>query len=208
MAETTVSVEPGVTADADKQSDEEYGEVPAKIKRAKHEAGGKHSLPDVQHDHQEQVAKTEVAVEETPVQDPEEGQTTAVTDEDWARSRTSRLLGLLDDDEGNENPATQLPARPAFSEAEDSDGEDIVKGTNQAARHEKAALTMPTPPSDDHKAKDITDSDENIAATDGSTRLFVRNLPFDVRPEELEADFAPFGSIEEVSLHPFSAFLL
>ena len=204
-ADPAVSVSQGVTAAADEPSDEEYGEVPAKMKRAKREVGGKHSLPDAERDLQEQEAKSEVATEEKPVQDSEEGQMTAVTDEDWARSRTSRLLGLLDDDEGNESTANGLHSRPAFSEAEDSDGEDIVKGTNQATIHKEAARTMPTPPSDEPEAKGVNDTDNDIAATIGSTRLFVRNLPFDVRPEELEADFAPFGSIEEVSSHPFSA---
>ena len=203
VTDPQVSVPHGVTTDAEAQSDEEYGEVPGKMKRAKRNIGSEQSRLDAEQP-REKIAKPDDAVEEKLVQDSEEGPTTAITDEDWARSRTSRLLGLLDDDEGNEIAATGAQARPAFSEAGDSDGEDVVKGTHHTVTHKEAALTMPTPPSDDHGTKGGSNSNDDVAAALATTRLFVRNLPFDVRPEELEADFAPFGSIEEVSSLLFS----
>ena len=46
-------------------------------------------------------------------------------------------------------------------------------------------------------------SDADIEAVRSSMRLFVRNLPYDVRREDLEAEFAPFENLEEVRFSQF-----
>ena len=89
---------PDKTAQQGAESDGEYQEVARKPKRAKKEPSPEVTRSEAKPEHVPLTANVE------PESKSEEAQATAagagaVSDADWARSRTSRLLGLLDEDE-------------------------------------------------------------------------------------------------------------
>ena len=113
-------------------------------------------------------------------------QSLAFSDEDWLRSRTSRLLGLMDDDD------VQATALPKY------------------APTEKAALSEFPEPVKDYSASDAsvkTDKESGVEeaipereiAVNG--RLFVRNLTYAITEKDLWKHFEDggHGTIEEVS---------
>lgn len=186
-----------VTADA--QSDDEYEQVPKKTKRSKRD--------DEPSAVEEQAAASHSVLEEQPaseqVTDPSTQQdpNMPVSDADWARSRTSRLLGLLDDDEDEDTAAgAQKPA----SDVSSDDEMEVERPTRPVQVIEKApeaAASIPTPPADEGSHSDQP-ADPEIDAVRTSMRLFVRNLPYNVQKEDLQAEFASFGSLEDVSHLP------
>lgn len=177
-------------------SDDEYETVPMKVKRAKQEPSPKESRQDQQ--------ETAAPREDEPMGDTglESAQETvalqpAASDNDWMRSRTSRLLGLVDEEE--ENVTAAKPNR----NDQDSDDEDVQK--HRSARQDPVPTAIPTPPADESPETELREpSDESSEAVRSSMRLFLRNLPYDVKREDIESEFGSYGSIEEVS----TAFLL
>ena len=178
----------------DGQSDEEYEEVPRKKKRSRSKsevesANTEHAA--VEDDNLLRTAEEGNDEPEAHLQeDEEELGKPATSDADWARSKTSRLLGLLDDDE------------EAAEEAAADDPESEEEATEKGAVRPKPENSIPTPPSDeqpdDNEAPNVSNPD--VEAVRSSMRLFVRNLPYDVKEEDLEADFASYGNLEEVRL--------
>ncbi|GAB1214910.1 Multiple RNA-binding domain-containing protein 1 [Aspergillus terreus] len=104
-----------------------------------------------------------------------------VSDADWLRSKTSRLLGLLDEDE-----QAEFDSAPRAPPAEPSD-----TGSEKAENAEPA-------PEDTAKAPQAPEVDTNIENIRLSARLFVRNLPYDTTEADLEPVFGPFGRVEEI----------
>ena len=171
-------------------SDDEYEVVPRKAKRTKVDAPPTEPQP----------AETNVGEAETPTANAEEDAQQDVTpqgpvsDADWARSRTSRLLGLLDDDEEEEE--NNRPKARAAS-VSSSDMEDVVP-INSAPS--KATTTTDTPaPAAATEESAQPGADAEPTGVRASMRLFVRNLPYDVKQEDLESEFASYGNVEEVS---------
>lgn len=171
------------------ESDDEYEQIPKKPKRSTEEPR--------QEDHSKDVEMAE-APQTPPEQAEEDNDAEAVvqtaqapvTDADWARSKTSRLLGLLDDDE---EEAVAVPTQRASEEPSDDDGPSTAQ--QEAV---EAPASIPTPPAEAKEA-DEEPKDADIEGVRSSMRLFVRNLPYDLQREDLEAEFAPFGNLEEVS---------
>lgn len=178
-------------------SDDEYEVVPKKAKRAKE------SSPNEAQINQSETAQPveAQATHEDKTENTQEGvaQQPAASDNDWMRSRTSRLLGLLDDDE--EDAVTSGPnGREVGSDT--SDSEDAPK--HRTAKRTPEPAAMPTPPSEDVPEKDDSKPDnESSEAVRSSMRLFLRNLPYDVKREDIESEFGRYGNIEEVSTPPF-----
>ncbi|KAF2207265.1 hypothetical protein CERZMDRAFT_71649 [Cercospora zeae-maydis SCOH1-5] len=56
--------------------------------------------------------------------------------------------------------------------------------------------SMPTPPAEN----DDEQVDQDIQQVRSTMRLFVRNLPYDVKYEDLEAQFEPFGNLEQIHI--------
>ncbi|GIZ42806.1 hypothetical protein CKM354_000606000 [Cercospora kikuchii] len=173
------------------ESDDEYEQVPKKTKRTRSESKPMQDTPM-------QDAAVEVVEAEAPSGDPapDIGQDggdarPAVSDADWARSRTSRLLGLLEDDEEE-----AVPTKPAES---DSDAES-PRQANAPDQREKTPAepesSIPTPPAED----DDEHEDQDIKQVRSTMRLFVRNLPYDVKYEDLEAHFETFGNCEQIHI--------
>ncbi|KAK5678702.1 Multiple RNA-binding domain-containing protein 1 [Elasticomyces elasticus] len=186
------------------QSDGEYEAVPKKAKRSKKD--------------KEVVTQTapETAAEPSPGPAAEIGAADGTvattdlnakpetTDADWARSRTSRLLGLLDEEDeevvqrkGSDhldveedeskvgNAASLHPARAKLLQTEIAHDPSTGKDGDEEMPTEEAAASLPSPPADE-------------ANTVPSNRLFVRNLPYTVQEEDLRAEFEAYGTLEEV----------
>lgn len=105
-----------------------------------------------------------------------------VSDEDWLRSRTSRLLDLVEDAE-----ELSLSA-PKTAESE------------QLTFEQQPEEHAPTMDIDDRRAAEANATVETISETG---RLFVRNLAYSVTEEELEERFSEFGELQEVSHYCF-----
>ncbi|EFR04410.1 multiple RNA-binding domain-containing protein 1 [Nannizzia gypsea CBS 118893] len=102
-------------------------------------------------------------------------------DDDWLRSKTSRLLGLLDDED--EMSAETWKGKPS----EDKTAQTPVPAktySTKAAIEEEEAVPEPPP-------------DANIESIRLTGRLFIRNLPYNASEDDLSATFSRFGKIEE-----------
>ncbi|EAW23284.1 RNA-binding ribosome biosynthesis protein MRD1 [Aspergillus fischeri NRRL 181] len=107
-----------------------------------------------------------------------------VSDADWLRSKTSRLLGLLDEDEQAEFDSTaQRKPDPSPQPA------TVSKAGVQHSDDGKAAVESST---------EEEEVDANIEHIRLSSRLFVRNLPYDASESDLEPVFSKFGKVEEI----------
>ncbi|KAL3454542.1 hypothetical protein BJX65DRAFT_260742 [Aspergillus insuetus] len=132
-------------------------------------------------DAQPELEKTE---EEQTGQGEDQAEDQAVSDSDWLRSKTSRLLGLLDEDEQADfaPPAQTATVAPV----DDMDVDTPAESTEQSAVNGSAEATAPP------------QVDTNIENIRISARLFIRNLSYDTKESDLEPVFAPFGKIEEI----------
>ena len=178
------------------QSDEEYEEVPKNTKRRK-------PASDAPNASLEEVVEAPITSLENDTNEPTSeagmestsGDQPAVSDSDWARSRTSRLLGLLDDEEEEAADSN----RKAVSDFSDDD-EEPEKGLSKVQQVNEPESSIPTPPSDPMDEDTATPTDPHVEAVRSSMRLFVRNLPYDVKESDLETEFESFGNLEEVRI--------
>ncbi|KAI9719463.1 MAG: hypothetical protein M1812_003534 [Candelaria pacifica] len=131
--------------------------------------------------------------EEISVQvDPKvEGDESTTSDMDWLRSRTSRLLGLMEDSPSQEDAAC----------GENAIGDGPIELPN-AEPPELLNAGLPGDQSlgDDRIAPGQTDTDSNIEAIRTTGRLFVRNLPYDTSTGELSEYFSSQDTAPEVHL--------
>ncbi|KAJ4316216.1 Multiple RNA-binding domain-containing protein 1 [Neodidymelliopsis sp. IMI 364377] len=131
------------------------------------------------------------AVEDTSMQDVgatvHDAPTTAAadqgltTDDDWLRSRTNRLLDLVEDDDVPVVPAS-APTKPA-AEKRDSP---------VAVEQQQPEPTQPV----DTPVVDAAPSEEDKIRETG--RLYLRNLHFEVAEDEIRTHFSKYGSLDEV----------
>lgn len=115
-----------------------------------------------------------------------------VSDADWLRSKTSRLLGLLDEDEQEEYNATSQ--QKAAAPTETGTGADIDSRVSEVQN-------IVSQDDDDAGVAETPETDTNVDLIRTSARLFVRNLPYNTAEADLEPIFTPFGKIEEVGLY-------
>jgi len=112
------------------------------------------------------------------------------TDDDWLRSRTSRLLDLVDPDDPGFS-ARPPPSIPAATPA----------AGPQASSHEGAAARA------DGRGEDgpvKAENSEDVAKlVEKTSRLFLRNLSYAVTEDDVREYFGKFGSLEEVSICQF-----
>ncbi|CAK3944766.1 related to RNA-binding (RRM superfamily) [Lecanosticta acicola] len=181
------------------ESDDEYEAIPKKLKRSRSEEAIVNEVPsDVVMEQDPVPASRERTADDGAEISKEQQQISqqGVSDADWARSRTSRLLGLLDDDE--EAAAAEMTKATVAEPAEENEGSPAAHDDPNEAQ-----MPIPTPPDD---LKDSTEEsnkepvDADIQAVRASMRLFVRNLPYDVQQGDLETEFAPFDNLEEVHI--------
>ncbi|KAK1781044.1 hypothetical protein QBC45DRAFT_406520 [Copromyces sp. CBS 386.78] len=112
------------------------------------------------------------------------------TDDDWLRSRTNRLLDLVDPDDAAF--ALRLAA-PAAAAAPAPVPTASVENTASAKTEEH--------PADGSKATAGTskqDPESAISMIEKTSRLFLRNLSYTVTEDDVREHFAKFGTLEEV----------
>lgn len=148
----------------------------------------------------------EVIAEDVPSADAAESALPVVTgddDDDWLRSRTNRMLDLVDDpneaiaEAGNariaevqsvvdtvmaDAPATAAPIEQKKVDQAVADNTGTLAGITI---HSRAAATGAA-------------GDETEEQIKKSGRLFVRNLPYTATEDDLKAHFEKYGALEEV----------
>lgn len=136
------------------------------------------------------VASLPLQQDESVAEHTEQG---PASDMDWMRSRTSRLLGLVEDDEGEGKAA-----------AEDS-GVKSPLSEGSVVPEEKTTM----PPHVNHEAppEAVAEPEAQVEVLVDeirkSGRLYLRNLAYTVTEEELREQFMPWTSLQEVCCHFF-----
>lgn len=205
LASATEEEKPMVI-DQEGESDSEYETISKKTKRVKPE-------PPVQ-------VQTEVETvdQDTPAggqsedaitaetADPDLPKDTAVSDSDWLRSRTSRLLGLTEDDD--EEVTSRAQREESFADFEEEEPKKGGAGDN----HDQMQVDNVSPvPDDTAAAADTAAADEEEVIDEAeakirdSQRLYLRNLSYSVTEDALREQFGSYGELLEVC---FSLFFL
>jgi multiple RNA-binding domain-containing protein 1 len=171
------------------ESDDEYQVLTKKPKTATQEPSSiveptVHREPPTQ---DVDVAKTQAHDTEELPDAPVEEATGPVSDADWLRSRTNRILDLVEDDD-------VAPPPKADRRAENAVEEPVAVNVEQPE-----AAVVEAGQSDDAEPQE----EDKVRQTG---RLFLRNLHFDVTEEDLREQFAKYGSLEEVGKLLFSFF--
>lgn len=117
---------------------------------------------------------------------PEVEEDAPKSDADWLRSKTSRLLGLVDEEEETEAPSRPVatassPILEDFAERDETQAADVAD--------------------DDSSSEEEEVPDPNIEMIRKTGRLFLRNLPYNATEGDLQPLFSPFGKTEEVRTH-------
>ncbi|RMY28938.1 hypothetical protein D0865_15633, partial [Hortaea werneckii] len=186
-------------------SDDDYEEVPKKKRRREsNEAVAKDSLqgqPSASVDESnDNVMEEDVPgqVEDSQAAGDEPSYQTGMSDADWARSRTSRLLGLLDDDEEEDGQAAASAQRPTLEDSEHEEEDASKRPMRPTINKDEVDSPLPTPPSETDVGATTNSGRGEAEGVRSSMRLFVRNLSYNVRREDLMAEFESFGHLEEV----------
>ena len=113
--------------------------------------------------------------------------TTNATDDDWLRSRTNRLLDLMEPEDivagavtsANTNVVAETSAGP-------TQHHDSTIHADEENIHEEPA------------EEEVEHQDPIIEAIKTNGRLFVRNLPYTASEDDIRQHFQSFGTLEEV----------
>ncbi|KAF2661887.1 multiple RNA-binding domain-containing protein 1 [Lophiostoma macrostomum CBS 122681] len=114
------------------------------------------------------------------------GESGPVSDADWLRSRTSRVLDLVEDDE--------IPDRRAGEPLTMQNDTEEAQETQTRPDDESPQQDYPETVGPD--AADSEPSEEDKIRETG--RLYLRNLHFDVSSDDLQGHFSKYGQLEEV----------
>ncbi|OTB05056.1 hypothetical protein M426DRAFT_320117 [Hypoxylon sp. CI-4A] len=120
----------------------------------------------------------------------------AATDDDWLRSRTNRLLDLVDDDDvvPLAPQSAVAPSVPSNPELELPEVVDVTVDDDQEMMDRS-----PQSETEEPETKTGAEAKDDILDTIGKTRrLFVRNLPYSATEDDLRSYFAKYGEVEEV----------
>lgn len=112
----------------------------------------------------------------------------AVNDDDWLRSRTSRLLDFIDPDD--------VPS-PKKSDTTTTPSQELgaAKDTPEEAEPPDGVIEAVTP---DQPVTETPSTPDTLDIIRRTSRLFVRNLPYGATEDDLREEFGKFGAIEEV----------
>lgn len=113
------------------------------------------------------------------------------TDDEWLRSRTNRLLDLIDPED---LPRPTEPAVEAETVVRDDREDDDVQPSRDATEED-----APEEADDNMKGADGPETDDAVATISRTSRLFVRNLPYTTTEEDLHEEFGKYGTLQEVS---------
>jgi multiple RNA-binding domain-containing protein 1 len=110
-----------------------------------------------------------------------------VTDADWLRSRTNRVLDLVEDDD-------DIPPPPPVAKEDTNMTEDQPEAEAEVAQPEAV-------PAEEAQDEDAAPTEEDKVRQTG--RLFLRNLHYDITEDDIREQFAKFGTLEEVGFQFF-----
>jgi len=164
-------------------SDNEYETVPKKTRKS---SPPKATTP---------IPVPASAVENAETPDPAEDEPmidiSAVNDDDWLRSRTNRLLDLVDLDD--------LPAQQPQQTSEVAN----VGVVSEPTREEATIDEQETFDEQNDFAEEEEDKpDPVLEAISSNGRLFIRNLPYTATEEDIRHHFEPYGALDEVCMFP------
>ncbi|KAI9682244.1 MAG: Multiple RNA-binding domain-containing protein 1 [Caeruleum heppii] len=192
---------PGASA----EYEDEYEEVPKKseanMSRTKHTAHGRVDNPTRGSESGTEAQKTVdgTVVEPLDAEKREEARldvhkptTASTSDADWLRSRTSRLLGLVEDED---SPMHKSDAPDKGDTAGANGLSSIALGTN--GNENKSRRNATPEVADQKQSATMNTTLESIMETG---RLFIRNLPYSVSEDEILRPFTVFGEVQEVHL--------
>lgn len=169
------------------EEDEEYEDVLPPKKKARKEKRAPD--PELSPPAEAPTSEKDVVVEKDTDNVPN---ATATSDVDWLRSRSSRLLGLVDDDDAigsaklpqdGEKQKSENPQQSGSGDRSDASVQAI-----EDVDEEEPTQTAPPP----QFKKDGT--------ANGHGRLFVRNLTYTTTEDNLREHFQSYGELEEVRL--------
>lgn len=172
----------------EQESDNEYQVISKKPKVAAEPTATPASAPHPTDE--EPTAEPEAVAADTSeamedVQEAPAAEQEPVSDMDWLRSRTNRVLELVEDDEepAANASASQAPAPQPPVAAEES-------------RQEVEAQQEPSQPPAEQPNDAAPDEEDRIRETG---RLYLRNLHYEVTEDEIRDQFSKHGALEEVS---------
>jgi multiple RNA-binding domain-containing protein 1 len=206
MIKPSADVAPVINQPA--QEEEELQELPSHPKKARTEKPAVVAKPE-QPEPMVIEKSEEKEVQETPEQEQApEAEAAPVSDADWLRSKTSRLLGLLDEDEQDEfeqHKTDAPPHVPAKVVVAPSPGDESPR-RDEESRTMAFENVAPNTTDDDSNTQPAPE-DPNVDLIRNSARLFLRNLAYDTTDADLQPIFERFGKLEEVSTSFFFSFL-
>lgn len=190
------------------ESDDEYEQIPKKTEKPRKLESSETSRgpvitqrPPTETSEQDALPAAEgVVADDVKPQEAEKlpQPDAGATDDDWLRSRTNRLLDLLDPDD---LPRPAEPAVEAETVVRDDREDDAAPPSPRDAAEEDA------PKEAEDKGADAPGADDAVATISRTSRLFVRNLPYTTTEEDLHEEFGKFGTLQEVSYYfPLSPF--
>lgn len=119
----------------------------------------------------------------------------AATDDDWLRSRTNRLLDLVESGDlatppslGMDAPVSNSVRNEPYPAVELSQHDVVAEATETAASLEDTTT----------KEQPETDFDQIVESIKATGRLFVRNLPYTATEDDLRKHFQQYGDLQEV----------
>ena len=195
------------------ESDDEYEDVPSRRKKDPHQGthgseAGPPKSPQVRASKVQDPPRPGTDLNADPGPQPteevsrdDEDQDSTVedpavpaTDDDWLRSRTNRLLDLVDEDDDIPTP---VPSQPVHTTSAVTVHEEDKEVKEPEEVYEEPA---PEPMDVEEPAEPETkDSDGQITDSIRKTsRLFVRNLPYFATEDDLRKHFEQYGNLEEV----------
>ncbi|KAF1985577.1 putative pre-rRNA processing protein Mrd1 [Aulographum hederae CBS 113979] len=178
------------------ESDAEVQTLPKKLKPAKESTHAALQNPDAlpTADDLEDVRPEDSAMRDDNEPSEDSVPALAITDDDWVRSKTSRLLGLVDDEEEKAHPKTNRTREPDVSmdDPESSNEKDV---RNTAKPTSSAQNVDPDPdPEDD------AEMDAEVQQVLEHGRLFLRNLSYITTEDDIRDAFQNFGVVQEVHI--------
>ncbi|KAK9437622.1 MRD1-like protein [Metarhizium brunneum] len=180
------------------ESDDEYEQIPSR--------GEKSRRIEPRQDKSDNVARQPPPrVEKTPKDDIEEAgenkaegidsemtdqgpSATGATDDDWLRSRTNRLLDLVDPDD--------LASGAVLSPVDATTEQDMEN--DRLSSHSSDEVTPGT--TTEVATSKETATEDAVSAISRTSRLFVRNLPYSATEDDIRETFDKFGTLQEVHL--------
>ncbi|KAK2592378.1 Multiple RNA-binding domain-containing protein 1 [Conoideocrella luteorostrata] len=196
----------GQNAVPEGESDDEYEQIPSRVEKTmKIDAREDKSERVVRHPPMKEAKTHE---DDTPVSTGGQSKTEQVdsemtdhgpsaagaTDDDWLRSRTNRLLDLVDPDDLT---AGAVPSPKDVPSPKNATTKQDIKVDRQSS-HSSDEVTPDM--ADDVATSEETAKEDAVDAISRTSRLFVRNLPYSATEEDLRETFDKFGALQEVHL--------